>query len=423
MHFLFGFSFFTIAAVNSASWRRRQRRKRALVRHHLWLHRTGLVKLTRQKLHTCVDTLATHHSADRQNTLLSNVRVERSPHSEVMETDDSWRCKKCYKIASWSHVHCPFCDGHWTKMADNKYVPQNRRARSQTPRQVHQTEDANWHNQQSSRRRNTSNRSSASSRQDAKPKGRRGRGRGKKKDVDVLNYATPTLPPPWKPSSGPSKDTPTAAEVAACTADKYEMAQALRDAYPDPKNRPENVRRALIKAEQNTSKHLTSALHRNTDVLDKTRSMLRQLQEAQHKHRQAWLRHLKQVMESFEKQMNAFDDQQADYQQRITNGRRTINVSRRELQRLNAQASTASVPETILDDDVDDEALPSFDQEEKELRSQVGEILQKCMKLAEPTEAVEIASDDDMDDVKHVPKRHRSQDPPVGGHGSVSGGK
>ena len=221
------------------------------------------------------------------------------------------------------------------------------------------------------------------------------------------------------PNSGNSAAATLVTENTSTDTENYEMAQALREAYPDPKNRPDNVRRVLDKADQHTTKHLTSALHRSTDALDKARSTLRQLQEAQHKHRQSWLRHLKQVMESLEKQMVAFDEQQQDYGQRITNGRRAINTSRREIQRLNTQASLASMPETVIEDDFD-ETLPEYDKEEKKLRSQVGELLTKCMEMTEERTPIEIESDDEAMDASR--KRLRSNEQ-KDGSASASHGK
>ena len=362
-----------------------------------------------------------HHSADPVH--LAHIRRLADHQGQfIMEEDDSWRCKKCYKIASWSHVHCPFCGGHWSKMADSNYTPQRRRARTPTARQVHQDRtDWEWsreQNRSTSRRRSTSNQSTNSNRQSRKNRGRRGRGRGNKNE-EVPTYAKPTLPPPWMPNSGNSAAATLVTENTSTDTENYEMAQALREAYPDPKNRPDNVRRVLDKADQHTTKHLTSALHRSTDALDKARSTLRQLQEAQHKHRQSWLRHLKQVMESLEKQMVAFDEQQQDYGQRITNGRRAINTSRREIQRLNTQASLASMPETVIEDDFD-ETLPEYDKEEKKLRSQVGELLTKCMEMTEERTPIEIESDDEAMDASR--KRLRSNEQ-KDGSASASHGK
>ena len=191
--------------------------------------------------------------------------------------------------------------------------------------------------------------------------------------------------------------------------ESIEMAQALREAYPDPKSRPENVRRMLEKADKHTSKHLTSALHKTTDALDKARSTLRGLQQAQVKHRNSWLNHLKTVMEGLEKQMKSFDEQQEDYTKRVAHARRDIAVSRREIQRLNTQAATASLPETIIDEEEAETTL-EIDQEERDLRAQVNEVLTKCVQALKPKDRIDLTSDDDVMETGISNKRARSSE-------------
>eukprot|EP00435_Cladocopium_sp_Y103_P007231 s2370_g2.t1 len=334
------------------------------------------------------------------------------------EVDDSWRCRRCYKIASWNHIHCPWCGGHWNRVQDNTYVPQKRRPRSRNPRQVHHQQDQedwdqNWEEGGAPR----SSRS-GSNKGKQRPRRRRQQNRIKSRESTVPTYSTPALPPPWKPDKTLPKDAKESAAIAAAQDNNAELAHALREAYPDPKEMPDYARKALEKAEVRTTQQINADMLKSTTSLGDSRSLLQKLNEAKTKHRNSWLKHLKLVMESLEKQMNAFDAQQEEYASRINDTQKRITILRRDVQRLNQHAAHASIPEIPLAEDHNVDTA-ELDSEEITLRSQVGDLLQKCLKASGRGEAIEIKSEEE-DDEAMAPssKRQRSIDPP---HGSKSG--
>jgi len=250
---------------------------------------------------------------------------------------------------------------------------------------------------------------------------KRGKGRGKQEadNQQVPRYAAPTMPPPWKPEKTNLKASTTAASSADAE-NSAELAQALREAYPDLNAMPDNARKALIKAEVRSTKQIEADMYRATTTQGNSRRTLHKLQEAKTKHRTTWLKHLKTIMESLSRQMVAYDEQQEDYTVRIATIRKDIQITRRDIQRLNTQAALAALPETPLEDDVEQDVNVEMDQEEATLRKEVNELLQNCLK-ANNKEPIEIKSEEEDEAMGRTAKRPRSKDPPATLDGDTRG--
>jgi chromosome segregation ATPase len=230
-------------------------------------------------------------------------------------------------------------------------------------------------------------------------------------------YAAPTLPPPWSASSDLTKNVPTDNDGIVMTVEeRAEMMQALKTAYSDSTGMPDNVKKMVKKYDIKTTEQLTKEMHRTSTSIGQARKLLHQLQDAKTKHRKSWLKHLETLMTTLEKQFEAFEEQQKDYQERIQTSRKEIHTSRRTMQRLNAQAAEAAIPEQVIEED-DQVEPPLQDSEEAELRCNVNKMLKKCLKSSAAKDMIELQSDDD-DSVMAVPasKRQRSCD-----HGSGNG--
>jgi len=250
---------------------------------------------------------------------------------------------------------------------------------------------------------------------------RRRRTKGKKRQDDALpHYAAPTLPPPWSASSDISKKvTDTNEDVVITVEERAEMMQALKTAYNDPDGMPDHIKKMVRKYDVKTTEQLTKEMHRTSASIGQARKLLHNLQDAKTKHRKSWLKHLESLMSTLEKQFEAFETQQKDYQERIQTSRREIQTSRRTMQRLNAQAAEAAIPEQVIEED-DQVEPPLQDAEESELRSQVNKMLKKCLKSSVAKDAIELQSDEDEDLVMQIPaqKRPRSCEPASGGGSS-----
>jgi len=224
------------------------------------------------------------------------------------------------------------------------------------------------------------------------------------------------MPPPWSASSDLTKNVPVENEGAVMTVEeRAEMMQALKTAYNDPTGMPDNVKKMVKKYDIKTTEQLTKEMHRTSTSIGQARRLLHQLQDAKTKHRKSWLKHLETLMSTLEKQFEAFEVQQKDYQERIQASRKEIQTSRRTMQRLNAQAAEAAIPEQVIEED-DQVEPPLQDSEEAELRCKVDKMLKKCLKSSAAKDMIELQSDDDDDSVMAVPasKRQRSCEPGSG---------
>ena len=242
---------------------------------------------------------------------------------------------------------------------------------------------------------------------------RQGRGRRKQKNKNKgPPYAALTMPPPWKPEGTPSKEAASTSSAIATA--QAEMVKEIREAYMDVKDMPANIRRVVEKHDPNSGRQLTASMSKTTKDLEKARDNLRKLSEAKTKHRTQWMNHMKSLMETLSKQVDAFETQQKSYDDKLKSTQRDIQVTRRELRRFTAQAAadhSAEVTEPIIEEDEQTEHV--VDVEEDALRSQVHDLLAKCLNQADKSKVVEIDSEEENMDTstERGNKRPRSAEP------------
>ena len=223
------------------------------------------------------------------------------------------------------------------------------------------------------------------------------------------------MPAPWKSEQESDQGAESSATAAAISA---EMVRDFREAYPNPAAMPAEVRRIVEKYDAQTGKNLTAAMLSTSTQIGESRDTLRKLQDARVKHRTSWLKHMKTLMETLGKQVEAYEKQQKDYDERIKNTRKAIQGARRELQRLNAQAATDQKKDIQPPIEEDENQEQAIDVEESDLRTQVQDLLGKCLRKTEA--AIDIPSEEEeaMDEsTERLAKRPRSFDQ------SLSGGK
>eukprot|EP00435_Cladocopium_sp_Y103_P012614 s492_g3.t1 len=314
-------------------------------------------------------------------------KLRSSLRSRTAIMAEPWRCRRCWKVASGRHTHCPHCGGRWDRVQDLSFVPGERQS---TPgpksrgRKAKQEQGWEWNADENDEAEHTTNRERSGSRRQRQRRGRRKNQsrhvKEEEEDEDGPPYATPSLPPPWKPETA-LKETATTQAVPAMDA---EMARDLREQYPDAAEMPEGVRKVLEKHEVWTGKQLTSAMLRVSKAVGNAQDDLRKLQDAKVKHRSTWLKHLKALVGTISKQLDSFDKQQDDYSQKIRATRNKIQVHRREMQRLNAQAAAdnrADLQANLGEEEANPEIV--VDVEEASLRTQVTDLLAKCLKQTE----------------------------------------
>ena len=345
--------------------RRRKRRHRATIRRQLWLHRKGHIVLTRQRIEHYLNIIAQHHSADHQH--LAFLRHTLCPTFVAMA--ESWRCRRCWKVLSGKHAHCPHCGGRWDRCQDTSFIPPERHGdpSQQTTRwRSPHGRNVQWKDPQQGCEQNRAQ----------TPRGRSGsasnrkrRPRGKKKNEEALpQYAAPAMPAPWKESEDTGKGAQHTKEEAIMSVQKNaKMMQALKETDADKQEMPESIKKMVKEYDVKTTEQLTKEMHKASTSIGQSRKLLYQLQDTKIKHRKSWFKHLTTLMSTLEKQYEAFETQQKDYQDRIQKSRRDTRESCRTLQRLNVQAAEATIPETVIEED-DTIEPPLQDAEEMELR-------------------------------------------------------
>lgn len=87
--------------------------------------------MTRLCIDHYIKLLAKHHSADHQHLAL--LRHTLCPSVAAMA--ESWRCRRCWKVLSGKHSHCPHYGGRWDRVQDVSFQPPERRGPDRPPSQ------------------------------------------------------------------------------------------------------------------------------------------------------------------------------------------------------------------------------------------------------------------------------------------------
>ena len=201
-----------------------------------------------------------------------------------------------------------------------------------------------------------------------------------------------------------------------------ELLNAVRKQFPDLSQAPEDIQKAVEKADKATTKVLTTDLNKASKQVGKAARQLATVKDARTFHRQNWLKHLRDSVVSWQKQLQLFKDQQKEYSSQLEKPQQELTSARRHLQNLNKQAAAIGAPissetgETNVEpNDVDSSA---FEAEAQALVAQVQESLQQSIAAASHVELQEVTSDEEMD---RKNKRPRSMEP-FGGTSVPAGG-
>jgi len=201
-----------------------------------------------------------------------------------------------------------------------------------------------------------------------------------------------------------------------------ELLNAVRKQFPDLSQAPEDIQKAVEKADKATTKVLTTDLNKASKQVGKAARQLATVKDARTVHRQNWLKHLRDSVVSWQKQLQLFKDQQKEYSSQLEKAQQELTSARRHLQNLNKQAAAIGAPissetgETNVEpNDVDSSA---FEAEAQALVLQVQESLQQSIAAASHVEPQEVTSDEEMD---RKYKRPRSMEP-FGGPSVPAGG-
>ena len=418
---------FCFVSTIQASVRRRLRRARAIARYKWWLYRTGGID---QNLHVSVlswilRTLSGHHSKDIKHI----AAVRRQLKAAMAYTESQpWRCVPCRRLVKAKQQFCPNCGSWWEDVFDKDYQPS-------TQRQV-KDQSWTWNSWQENpqrRPRTPARKQSRSTSANRKGKGGekgkdKGKEKGKEKGKDksqeqvspFVNAAlmVPLAPTPFPTMQSSATSTMHMADAApggSTSQPGAELIAAIKKAFPDASSLPVEIREALDKTEV----AVTKDLHRATSALGRAQKSLRELEEAKEKHRNQWLSHLKDALQSWHQQMQSYEDQQEAFNTAIIKAKTDLNQSHRSIQVLNAKAAGKTPPEAApVESDGLGPPQGEEDSEEKALRKQVHQALAQCalkvsekLSIKEFPELVEVPSGDEEEKRRLDAKRLRSTSP------------
>ena len=371
---------------------------RATARAHWHQHRKGQRKLTTTQLARITSVLARHHSKDIG--FLERIQM-------AAQESYPWRC-------ACGRLNCPTCQQHWSSGQPHSNAPKS-------PRAVAQQSQWDWgYNQKTKQKKGRTrpwNQADRSESARARKGGGKGKGsKGAASSEQLSQPAQAAAIPPWPSPEAPasSQQEPIPPTLSATAQAGAELLAAVRKSYPDLAKAPDDIKNAVDKADKATSKALSKDLNRASNQVGKAARHLASVKDARTAHRQNWLKHLRDSVNSWQKQLQLFKDQQKEYGDQLLHAQQELTAARRQLQQLNKQAAEVGAPTSTEAGDTGRETADgdngaAFEAEANALVQQVQESLQQSIAAAaEASETMEINSDDDAD---RRSKRPRSMEP------------
>lgn len=325
-----------------------------------------------------------------------------------------WRCG-CGRLNGKKHTFCPACKKHWSTGEPHSSAPKSPRASNSQSQW-----DWGWNTNQHTKPRR--GRGKAWNQADRSESARRRKGEGKGKgnkgganEPNVQSGQNAAFPPwPTQETATSSQQEPIPPALSASVQAGVELLAAVRKSYPDITCAPDHIKKAVDKADKATSKALSKYLNRASNQVGKAARQFASVKEARNAHRQNWLKHLRDSVNSWQKQLQLFKDQQKEYGDQLLQAQQELTTARRHLQQLNKQAAEVGAPVSadagdVGRDSADGDNGAAFEAEATALVLQVQESLQQSIAAAaEDSETMEINSDEEADR-KH--KRPRSMEP------------
>ena len=372
-----------------ATKRRRLRRQRAIARHTWWKFKTGLLPEEQAvpALKWVLTVLSSHHSRDPSQLGIIH-RHLKAAMSKKEATP--WRCGPCKRMVRETQEYCPGCGGWWEAVCDFQFTL-NKRAPSSHQRQSWESWTASeWAPpQQRSRQRSSSANRRAKGKSKGKDKGK-GKDKSKEKGKESAQEQAPSpfamMPtsgtPPALPAPFPSmpSSTSTPPMQLDTSGPSFELAAAIRKAYPDVNHIPSEIREVLEKTDSLAGKQLTQELHRATTALGKAQRSVKELEDGREKHRLQWLSHVRDSLQMWEQQLQEYEVRQQQLSTAIVKAKSDTESAHHQIQVLNARAAGKPPPEpSTAMAPLELGPPPSEeDQEERALRKQLHHLLAKC---------------------------------------------
>ena len=328
-----------------------------------------------------------------------------------------WKCTHCMRINRKTAVKCAICHAHWSSGTRHNTQPRQQNLAAEDtnwedwPSFWDDSQQlGHWNTQQSRSQSRASSRSSHSAYgpksakqpkkgSTGKGKGQKTSGKGKRQDGNAPLAPSPFAPlatelPPWPAQDTttsnllPTGTVPTPHQVVETLAQKREVVQALKNAYPDHATVPpdtkdliEKMEKDIEKLEKENSKSTTKNLHSATTALGKAQKTLTEALDARRAHRLRWTKHIADAVKLWESQLHEYRQQQASFQEVASKARADIEFARSAIQTLSTKATTATLasmpPITPISAETED-LVGDADPEPEKVQQQLQNILQSC---------------------------------------------
>ena len=209
--------------------------------------------------------------------------------------------------------------------------------------------------------------------------------------------------------------------ISTTSQEVADMAAALKDAYPDEKTRPQNIKTMIEKAEKDAVKDVAKGLHSATKALSRAQKLLAENADAKQQHRAQWAKHVGEAIQTWQHQLKEYRRQQTSFQEISTRAKNEIEAARQTIQMLNMQAAGTGIAATPLSPAMEtDESTVEGDNEEEKLKQAMQTVLKSCaqslgLDLLQPEKEIQEITDEEEEPDK---KRPRSMEPFGGGGGS-----
>ena len=388
-----------------------------------------------------------------------------------------WKCSHCHRINKKVATQCAVCKAHWMTGVKHSTEPKQQMYKATAYRDAWPQDqrfdweqweewdqaDRSWNWQMPMDRSQSRSQSPRTVKGSQSPRGRKGKGSGKSKNkgkskskesaqgkagTDAKGSGTtvsPFAPLATDMPSWPSFDGATASSTPFATtasnpstmellAQKKECVAALRAAYPEGANMPQETKdlmekmdKEIEKMEKDNSKFVTKNIHSATKSLGKAQKTLTETLDAKKTHRSRWIKHITEAVTTWQGQLKEYQKQQASFQEIVSKAKLDIESAKQAIQTLSSTASQAQLADmpTIAPLPGDqEESCNEADTEEEKLQGQLQSVLESCAAAlnAEIQTTTPEVEDLDMDDAERDKKRPRSMQP-FGGHGPGAAGQ
>eukprot|EP00435_Cladocopium_sp_Y103_P068330 s1096_g31.t1 len=305
-----------------------------------------------------------------------------------------WYCGWCRITNRKNAQRCQTCGSHWQEAAmQPPGKAREGRSGSRTRQQAYADyggygeQSSSWDAGKSPRQRGYT----------PNPKSRRAKRAAKKKEsqeefapmTSFQHYSQSTAVAPWPSTTTADQQSSQASRPVQQQDLSPELVTALKEAYPSEDQMPANVKAVLEKAKVETSKQLTTNLHKATSALARAQKDLGNAIQDKKKHREKWMVHLHESIRLWETQLQDYRAKQASLQDAAMKASSAVDAARAAIQKLNAQAGKShgeASRETFMLGEQPEAIDLTVDIDEEEIRKKMQQVLQTCVDTLGPAE-------------------------------------